>query len=126
MQFLLNLLARTALIYLFTHFGWMTLLVDGQPIHGFGWHLLFAFIGGILLAIVNLLLIIPGLILAAATLGLALLVFGTIINSASLWVISLIFNEHVVLQGFWLTVLCGFIISLTTRAVAALFRSSDD
>ena len=130
MKFLANLASRMALIWVFAHFGWMTFQLDGQPIHGFGQHLLFAFIGGILLFVLGLVLIIPyallGSVLAVLTLGLFLFVCDTVFFALLIWVISWIFPANLVLHGFWLTVLCALILSVVSGIIRWLFDDGND
>lgn len=125
MKFLVTLAARMLLIWAFVQFGWMSLLQDGRPIQGFGQYLLFAFIGGILLAIAAFILVIPYLIVGAmaivATLGLFAFVFDTMFMALLIWVISLVFPANLVLHGFWWTVLCAFILSLAASVIDGLF-----
>lgn len=124
MQILMNLAARTLLIWAFVQFGWLTLRWGGEPIHGFWQYLLFAFAGGILLTILALLLAVPYLLLAAGatvlTLGLFVFVLNGTFYSILVWVISLIFPENVVLHGFCPTVGCGFILSITNSLIDGL------
>lgn len=65
MQFLANLAFRMLLIWLFGYFNWMSFRMGGGPIEGFWEYLLFAFIGGILLTVLTLMLAIPYMMFAA-------------------------------------------------------------
>lgn len=130
MQFLANLAFRMFLIWLFGYFNWMSFTMDGRPIEGFWEYLLFAFVGGILLWVLTVVLAIPYMMFAAMatilTLGLFVFVLDAVFYSLLIWSLSVFMPEYVQIQGFWMTLLCGFILSFGKAAISAVFSDEEE
>lgn len=115
MRFIINLFLRVCLLYVFTALGWMTLLWDGQRIDNAGQFIVFAFAGGLFLCVISffvwLMMLVPTVLASVVTLGLYLVIAEAVVYTITLWVMSQVMPQVIVLHGFWLTLLCGTLLS---------------
>lgn len=103
-----NWVIATALLLLFNQFNWITVLQDGEHVHTLSWSVIgstmilaivFALISWVvsLLYAISLLLIIPILLLP---------LLGWAVLAATEYMLP----SHLQLHGFWLTLLCGWLL----------------
>lgn len=113
MRFILNLIIATALLYLFNAFDWLTLSYHGNRVSFTSEPTLTIFGKVILIAVVMVLVgIVVGLLYGISVLltaGLMLLAYP-FIGWAILKGTEHFMPDTLTLHGFWITVLCGFLL----------------
>lgn len=114
MRTLINLLIATGLLLIFNAFGWLTLSSGNKPIELD--HLTWPMFGSVVLVAVILWLagVLAGLLYGIAsclTLGLMLFAYP-LVGWVALKLTAHFAPDSLALHGFWITVLCGFLLMI--------------